>query len=128
MKSNDLTILQEAFAQAYVRSGIGADAYKEAGYSYKNKSDKSIHEAASRILNNGKVAARVKELQAEVAAIAKEKFQITSEEMLRQLDLFRKARIDEYVEYYEYDHPVTITTGYREKQKRCHYHREKNCT
>ncbi|OHT44435.1 terminase small subunit [Flavobacterium tructae] len=111
MKTNNLTILQEAIAQAYVRTGVGSEAYKEAGYSYTNKSDKSIHECASRVLNNVKVAARVKELQSEVAAIAKEKFQITSEEMLRQLDLFRKARIDEYVEYCEFEYPVTTTTG-----------------
>lgn len=111
MKTNNLTILQEAMAQAYVKCGVGSDAYKHAGYSYKNKSDKSIHECASRVLSNVKVAARVKELQSEVAVIAKEKFQITSEVMLRHLDILRRARIDEFVEYYEYDVPVTITAG-----------------
>ncbi|MCC9016935.1 terminase small subunit [Flavobacterium lipolyticum] len=111
MKTNNLTILQEAIAQAYVRLGVKSDAYKEAGYSYKNKSDKSIHEAACRVLGNSKVSARVKELQSVVADIAKKEFKITSEEMLRHLDILRRARIDEFVEYYEYDVPVTTTSG-----------------
>lgn len=111
MKSNNLTIKQEAFSQAYIRLGEGTASYKEAGYSYLNKTDKSIHEAACRILNNSKVSARIKELQAEVAKIAEKKFEITTTEMLRHLDILRKARIDEYVEYIEFDFPVTTTTG-----------------
>lgn len=99
MKSNSLTIKQEAFSHAYIRSGVAATAYKEAGYSWKGKKDKLIHEAACRILKNSKVAARVKELQAKVAVIAEEKFNITAESMLRHLDILRNARIDEYVTF-----------------------------
>ena len=111
MKINNLTEKQEAFSNAYIRIGIGSEAYKEAGYSYSNKSDKSIHEAACRVLNNSKVQARIKELQSVVAEIAEKEFKITSEEMLRHLNILRKARIDEYVEYYEYEVPITTTTG-----------------
>jgi phage terminase small subunit len=111
MKINNLTLKQEAFSQAYISLGIGSDAYKKAGYSYLSKSDKSIHEAACRVLNNSKVQARIKELQSVVANIAEKKFEITAEEMLRHLDILRKARIDEYVEYIEFDFPVTTTTG-----------------
>jgi phage terminase small subunit len=99
MKSNNLTIKQEAFSQAYIRLGEGTASYKEAGYSYLNKTDKSIHEAACRILNNSKVSARIKELQAEVAKIAEKKFEITTTEMLRHLNILRNSRIDEYVEF-----------------------------
>jgi len=111
MKINNLTLLQEAFSQAYIRIGVGSDAYKEAGYSYANKSDKSIHEAACRLLKHSKVAARIKELQSTVADIAEKEFKITAEEMLRHLNILRKARIDEYVEYHEFEVPVTTTTG-----------------
>ena len=111
MKTNNLTLKQEAFCQAYIRLGVGATAYKEAGYSYQTKTDKSIHQAASRLLNTSNVSARVKELQSVVADIAEKEFKITSEEMLRHLNILRKARIDEYVEYYEYELPKTTTTG-----------------
>lgn len=111
MKINNLTILQEDFSQAYIRTGEATESYKEAGYSYKNKTAKSIHEAACRVLNNSKVQARIKELQSVVADIAEKEFKITSTEMLRHLNILRTARIDEYVEYFEFDYPVTTITG-----------------
>lgn len=111
MKINNLTEKQEAFANAYIQFGDATAAYKKADYSYLNKADKLIHEAACRILKNSKVAARIKELQSVVADIAEKEFKITSEEMLRHLNILRKARIDEYVEYYEYEVPITTTTG-----------------
>jgi phage terminase small subunit len=99
MKTNNLTIKQEAFCQAYIRLGEATAAYKQAGYSWINKKDKLIHEAACRILKNSNVSARIKELQEKVAKIAEEKFNITAEEMLRHLDILRNARIDEYVTF-----------------------------
>lgn len=113
MKSNNLNIKQEAFCQAYIRLSDATAAYKEAGYSHKTKTPKSVNEAACRLLKSSNVSARVKELQEKVAAIAEEKFNITSETMLRHLDILRKSRIDEYVEYIQIDYPVTttITTG-----------------
>ncbi len=97
MKTNNLTIKQEEFCQAYIRLGEATAAYKQAGYSWINKKDKLIHEAACRILKNSNVSARIKELQEKVAKIAEEKFNITAEEMLRHLDILRNSRIDEYV-------------------------------
>ncbi len=112
MKSNHLTIKQEAFSQAYVRLGEATAAYKEV-YSCSKLKDKSIWELSSKLLKNIKVASRIKELQSKVAVIAEKKFNITAEEMLRHLDILRKARIDEYVEYVEFDIPIitTVTTG-----------------
>lgn len=107
---NNLNIKQESFAQAYVRLGIGSDAYRSSKYSHKNKTDKSIHEAASRLLNNSKVQARIKELQSQVAEIAKEKLKIDSLTILNHLNILRQARIDEYVEFVEYDFPIITTT------------------
>jgi phage terminase small subunit len=99
MKINKLNIKQEAFCQAYIRLGEASAAYREAGYSYKTKTTKSINEAASRLLKSSNVSARVKELQSKVAKIAEDKFNITAEEMLRHLDILRKARIDEFVTF-----------------------------
>lgn len=110
MKINNLTLKQEDFCQAYIRLGDKSAAYREA-YSCSKMKPETVHVKANELSNVGKVSVRIKELQAEVAIIAKEKFEITSEEMLRHLNILRKARIDEYVEYYEFDFPITKTTG-----------------
>lgn len=96
MKINNLTIKQEAFCQAYIRLGDKSAAYREA-YNCSRLKDKSIHELSSALTRNIKVSSRIEELQSEMAVIAKEKFQITAEEMLRHLNILRNARIDQYV-------------------------------
>jgi phage terminase small subunit len=58
-----LTPKQEAFACAYIETGNASEAYRRAGYS-PNMSDKTINEAACRLLRDSKVSARVVELQA----------------------------------------------------------------
>jgi len=110
MKSNNLTIKQEAFCQAYIRLGDKSAAYREA-YNCSRLKDKSVNELASKLSTGIKVASRIKELQSKVAKIAEKKFEITSTEMLRHLNILRNSRIDEYVEYVEFDVPVTTTTG-----------------
>lgn len=98
MKTNDLTLKQEAFCQAFIRTGDKSAAYREA-YNCSKLKDKSIHEMASALSKTVKVASRIKELQDKVAKIADEKFDITCEEMLRHLNILRNSRIDEYVEF-----------------------------
>lgn len=96
-KSNDLTIKQEAFCQEFIKLDDKSAAYAKAGYSVKNKTLKTINEAASRLSVNSKVLARIKELQSKAAVIAEKKFQITAEEMLRHLNILRSSRMDDYV-------------------------------
>ena len=60
-----LTAKQEAFAQA-IADGLGqADAYRFA-YDAKGMADSTIYPKASRMLNEGKIRARVDELKAMV--------------------------------------------------------------
>jgi phage terminase small subunit len=54
---------QEAFALAYIELQNGSAAYR-AAYNTASMSPKTVHEAASRLLKNSKVAARVEELKA----------------------------------------------------------------
>ncbi|MBP1222649.1 terminase small subunit [Flavobacterium sp. 1355] len=110
MKINNLTLKQETFCQAYIRLGDKTAAYREA-YSTGNMKNETIHSKANLLSNKGNVGARIKELQSTVADIAEKEFKITAEEMLRHLNILRKARIDEYVEYHEFEVPVTTTTG-----------------
>ena len=57
-----LTTKQENFAKAIVEGLNQADAYRSA-YSCKNMSDNSIYVNASKLVNDTKVALRIKELR-----------------------------------------------------------------
>ena len=57
-----LTPKQEVFVQGIIKGLSQADAYREA-YNTKRMTDKTIHEAASRLVADSKVSARIKELR-----------------------------------------------------------------
>lgn len=57
-----LTAKQEAFAQALADGMTQADAYRKA-YSVRDATTKSVHELASKLAKNTKVASRVDELR-----------------------------------------------------------------
>ena len=57
-----LTPKQEAFALAYLETGSAIESYRKAGYS-SGMSDKTAMEAASRLLKNSKVVARLDALR-----------------------------------------------------------------
>ena len=59
-----LTKKQEAFALAYIKTGNASEAYRQAGYTTQTMAAKTVNEAASRLLKNSKVAARIDELRA----------------------------------------------------------------
>lgn len=61
-----LTAKQEEFAKKIVEGMNQADAYR-AAYPKQKMSDKTIHEAASRLMANSKVLARISELRQELA-------------------------------------------------------------
>lgn len=61
-----LTAKQEEFAKNIVEGMNQAAAYRSA-YPKQKMSDKTIHEAASRLMKNSKVVARINELRAELA-------------------------------------------------------------
>ena len=64
-KEERLTGKQEAFAQLVAKGSMLVEAYREAGY-MPNGSDKTQWEAASRLMANSKVLARVKQIQADI--------------------------------------------------------------
>lgn len=75
-----LTIKQENFCNYYIESGNASDAYRRA-YSCEKMKNETVNIKASELLNNGKIAVRVKELQEE----QKEKSDITKERVLQEL-------------------------------------------
>lgn len=79
-----LTAKQEAFAKEYVLNGGDASAAYRKAYDASKMKPESIHRKAKEVLDNGKVAARVKELQSEVAKVAEEKFKVDAAWVLEQ--------------------------------------------
>lgn len=61
-----LTENQEAFVRNIIEGMNQADAYR-AAYPNQRMSDKTIHEASSRLMANSKIVARLKELRNELA-------------------------------------------------------------
>jgi phage terminase small subunit len=85
MKTNELTIKQEAFCQAYIRLGDKSAAYRES-YSTKNMKVATVNERASRLSNEYKISTRIAFLQKEI----KEENKATISEVLNTLsDMLR---------------------------------------
>ena len=66
---NGLTVLQEAFARAVATGASYTDAYRAAGYS-ANMSDKTVNEAASRLMRESIIVARIQALRDRAAVLA----------------------------------------------------------
>lgn len=78
-----LTPKQEAFAKAYIETGNASEAYRQAGYS--GGSPKTVNEAASRLLKNSKVAARIAGIQAE----HQKRHEVTVDSLVAELEQAR---------------------------------------
>lgn len=105
-----LTAKQELFCVEYVKHGDKSKAYRTA-YDAKNMTPETINVAACNLANDYNVNIRIEELKAKASKIAEEKFQITHTEILRQLDILRRARIDEYFECIEKEMTQTVSKG-----------------
>ena len=106
---------KEIFCVEYVKRDNASDAYRIA-YNTKGMANKTVNEAASRLLKDSKVIARVAELRAKVAEVAEEEFKIDAKVMLRHLDILRKARIDQYVDFVEILIPYFIENEKGERE------------
>ena len=62
-----LTPKQEKFVQGIIEGLSQADAYR-AAYNCKRMTDKTIHESASKLMADHKIAARVQELRDKIAS------------------------------------------------------------
>ena len=116
-----LTPRQEKFVQGIIEGKSQADAYR-AAYSTKNKSNKTIWEASSRLMNDSKVSARVTELRNQVNAStimsARERMEWLTKlinnteegttDRLRALDIFNKMT-GEYTQKIEADVKSEVT-------------------
>lgn len=84
-----LTEKQESFCLAYVATGNATEAYRRA-YDSENMKPATINRTAKELLDNPKIAARLKELRAP----AVEKAQLTIEDLLRELEEARRIALE----------------------------------
>lgn len=82
----NLTIKQDNFCLAYIETGNASEAYRKAGYS-KGMSDKTVNEAANRLLKNSKVIARLEALRKPAIEAAQVTLQQHLDDLKRLRDL-----------------------------------------
>ena len=83
-----LTLKQEAFCQAYIETGNASEAYRTAYAADKMKTE-SVNRKAKELLDNGKIAARIAELQGEI----KKRHNVTVDSLLNELEEARQAAL-----------------------------------
>ena len=81
----ELTLKQEHFIKAYIETGNASEAYRIAYDADKMKAE-TIHRKASELMNNGKIRARLNELQTE----HKERHNMTVDDLIKELDEARE--------------------------------------
>lgn len=83
-----LTIKQEAFCLAYIELGNASAAYRST-YNASRMKPSTINRKAKELLDNGKVAARIKELQYS----ALERHNVTVDSLLLELEKARQCAL-----------------------------------
>lgn len=89
-----LTIKQEKFCHAYLETGNATAAYRQS-YSCGRMKDATINRKAVELLRNGKITARIDELQSELRKLS----DITKTEVLAELAAILRARITDYLHF-----------------------------
>lgn len=85
-KMNDLTIKQETFCLKYIETGNASEAYRQA-YDSDGMKPESVNRKAIELLENGKITARIKELQDEHQA----RHEITVDDLIAELEEAREV-------------------------------------
>ena len=89
-----MTIKQENFCNSYVECGNASEAYRRA-YSCEKMKDETINRRAFDLMQDGKITARVREIQAEQKA----KSDISKEEIISLcVDVIRGKNITDVIE------------------------------
>ncbi|WP_386693109.1 hypothetical protein O1Q79_00840 [Lonepinella sp. MS14434] len=80
-----LTPKQETFCLSYIETGNASEAYRRA-YNVEQMKPESVHRKAKELLDNGKIATRIKQLQSDNVA----RHNITVDSLLDELEHARK--------------------------------------
>lgn len=89
----DLTPKQESFCQVYIKTGNATEAYR-AIYNCKKMLPATVNRKAKELLDNGKISARTKEIQAEYI----EANELSPEKVLREWSKIGFADLREVID------------------------------
>ncbi|WP_423128239.1 terminase small subunit [Gaoshiqia sp. Z1-71] len=92
---NKISIKQEKFCHAFLETGNASEAYRQAYSISPDIKDSTVNRKACALLKNGKVAARVSELQEEL----KKASDITKDRVLDELSSIAFSDIRDFVEF-----------------------------
>ena len=81
----ELTQKQENFCLAYVETGNASEAYRRA-YDTENMKPESINRKAKELMDNGKIAARLAEMQ----QATQQRHQLTVDDLINELEEARQ--------------------------------------
>lgn len=98
-----LTKKQEDFCQAYVDSGNASDAYRES-YNCSNMKPATINRKAKELLDDGKITARIEQLQQDLRKVSN----IQRERLLYELLALATSRITDYGQFTRKTQTFTI--------------------
>ncbi|WP_373819214.1 terminase small subunit [Glaesserella sp.] len=80
---------QENFAQYFVETGNASKAYRKA-YQADGMKPETVHRKAKELMDNGKITARIEELQAEHM----ERHKLTVDDLLDELEVAREKALE----------------------------------
>lgn len=86
-----LTVKQNKFVNKYLECGNASEAYRFA-YSSENMKNETVNRKAIEVLNNGKITARIKELQAQ----SQYRSNLSRERILFELECMVDAKATDY--------------------------------
>ena len=92
--SNGLTPKQEKFCHAFIELGNASEAYRQS-YSCDRMKSTTINRNAKGLLDNSKIATRVRQLQDELREVS----DIKKERVLYQLEAIMEANIIDYLDF-----------------------------
>ncbi len=81
-----LTVKQEAFCLAYIETGNASEAYRRS-YDVQDMKPESINRKAKELIDNGKITARVAELQQSLV----KRHEVTVDSLMLELEEARMA-------------------------------------
>lgn len=93
-----LTQKQEAFCIAYIECGNASDAYRSA-YNSENMKPETVNRKAKELTDNGKIAARIKELNSKAVTDAV----MTRQEAMERLSGIARTDLADLVEFGTYE-------------------------
>lgn len=80
---------QEKFARLFIETGNASEAYRGA-YDAEGMKPETIHRKAKELMDNGKITARIEELQAEHVA----RHKLTVDDLLEELEAARERALE----------------------------------